>query len=292
MQNFNMCVNNKIIFRYKVILLFLVTLFPLELVAQEGFLLTELYLIKNPVVCVLLFVISIIFLYVSFLKEKFLFQGIGFILITPFHQNRIVKVDKKIKTLTEIVKYINSQELKIYSDSSKILFNHKGDTLHIEDKNEKNSILVNRRQHRKIMLFNGDVIDTGQFTLLHINTYFSQENVGKIRSLVVHPDTKRYNNYTQERLPTLEPVDKRKKTIYLTKNVTFIGASKMNDVVLKLNNVALRHAKIQKYGFKTYKILSINAPFGVYVNTQKFEKTYLKNNDLVHFDNVVYKFCV
>lgn len=256
---------------------------------MESFL---LYSNKNSSIFYVLVALSCILLYIpqkifNYIKKRKLF---GFILITPAKKVKFLPLTQDISNMVKVVDFfIQGEKIKVFSDNSKINVKHVGQDIWIEDHNLKNSILINRRKSRNFKLFEGDIIDMGELTLLFTN-YKGVTNKNKIYD---HFQTKVSNSQLQIMLDCacLVAESDKQPTFYLSKNIVYIGKSEINDLVIKSNYVASVHSKIENIADKFYiTSLGLDENHSIYVNGKKVEYTCLEHKDIISFNNVKYIF--
>jgi len=103
------------------------------------------------------------------------------------------------------------------------------------------------------------------------------------------PRNQRGNGKLLKSSASLIPLDSRKKTFFITKNITFIGRSETNDLIPKSNGVALRHTRIESVAGR-YKLTDLGSINGTFVNGRRIENRFLKDGDTVAFEAVKYTF--
>lgn len=218
-------------------------------------------------------------------------KSMGFLSITPLGHETFFEISEDITNMEPVVNALCDENTKVYSNLAKILLSEKSNSIVIEDKNFKNSILVNRRRSRKTLLYHGDIIDMGELTLMFIHP----NQKPRLHYIPSHYKTQhlvrnqRASGKILNTTPTLIPTDHRRKTFYLTKNITFIGRSDTNDLVTKTKSVSLKHAKVERISGK-HKLIDINSKYGTFVNGKRIEEKYLKHGDEISFEAVRYHF--
>ena len=214
----------------------------------------------------------------------------GFSLITPGKKQRFFPIVESVESMEPVVKALGDEGINIYSNVAKITLSHKPQGLFLEEKNYKISILVNRRRSRRCFLNDGDILDMGELTLLYHSPHPYRENrEDKEQAGHQIPRVKRVQGKPIKTYPSLIPADKRKKTFFLTQNLTFVGRSDMNDLVSKSKGMAPRHSKIEKVAGR-YKIIDLDTQGGTFVNGRRVEQKFLKDGDHISFESVKYLF--
>ena len=230
-----------------------------------------------------------------FLKIWFLAQRKrkkGFFSITPHRPQRFFLLDQDTKNMEPVVEKLADEQTNIYSNLSKLTLSVKQNGVLLEDKNYKISVLINRRRSRRCFLNDGAIIDMGELTLVFKSPHkknAKQEQRGKSVFGHLIPRARRANAKLLKDVPTLIPIDTRKKTFYLTKNITFIGRSEMNDLIPKSKSVSLMHSKIEKVGGR-FKLTDLNSANGTYINGRRIDSKYLREKDEISFESIKYVF--
>lgn len=216
----------------------------------------------------------------------------GFLSITPHRPQRFFPLDQKTINMDPVVEALADEHTSVYSNLSKLTLSVKKHTVFLEDKNYKISILVNRRRSRRCFLNDGDIIDMGELTLIFKSPHkrsAKQEQRGPFSSGHLIPRAKRTHARQLKNVPTLIPVDARKKTFYVTKNITFVGRSEMNDLIPKSKSISPMHAKIEKVGGR-FKIVDLGSANGTFVNGKRIDSKFLRENDAISFETIKYVF--
>ena len=216
----------------------------------------------------------------------------GFLSITTHRPHRFFSLDGDIKNMEPIVTALADEQTNVYSNLSKLTLSVKSTGVFLEDKNYKISILINRRRSRRCFLNDGDIIDMGELTLIYQcprKKNVKQEQKSSTTSGHLIPRARRAHAKLLKNCPTLVPVDTRKKTFYLTKNVTHIGRSEMNDLIPKSKSVSLMHSKIERVGGR-FKLVDLNSSNGTFVNGRRIDSKLLKEKDEISFESIKYVF--
>ena len=244
----------------------------------------------------LLFIIPILllgffFIFLSRFKQQPEKKNqLGFWSITPHKQNKFYPIDGDIQNMEPVVKMLADQSTNVYSNLSKITLTIKGNSVFLEEKNYKISILVNRRRSRRCFLYHGDILDMGELTLMFSSPEEKElRHDNKIQSSHLIPRLKKANTKLIRNCPTLIPLDNRKKTFYITKNLTLVGRSETNDLTPKSKAVSLYHSKIEKIAGR-YKINDLNTLSGTFVNGRRIETKFLRDGDSISFESIKYTF--
>ncbi|PCI23951.1 MAG: hypothetical protein COB67_12195 [SAR324 cluster bacterium] len=218
-------------------------------------------------------------------------RQLGFLAITPHRPNSFFALDENVDSMEKVVEALADDQTNVYSNLSKITLAVKPNGVFLEDKNYKISILVNRRRSRRCFLNDGDVLDMGELTLV----FHSPENDNvqadgkKQGSSHLIPRVRRAQGKLIRHSPSLIPADSRKKTFYLTKNITYIGRSENNDLVPKAKAVSLRHSKIERVAGR-FKLIDLGSIQGTFVNGRRVDTRFLRDGDEIAFESVKYTF--
>jgi hypothetical protein len=233
---------------------------------------------------------------VLFIIAKFSFNAkpkkeLGFLSITPHRSQKFFPINEKVGNMVAVVEALADEQTNVYSNLNKITLSLKSNGVYLEDKNYKISILINRRRSRRSFLNDGDILDMGELTIMFKTPhkrpvkYDSKEH----SSGQVIPRTRRVNGKILKNTPKLIPVEPREKTYYITKNLTFIGHSEMNDLVPKSKSVAPMHSRIERVSGK-YKLIDLSSQAGTFVNGRRIDTKMLRDGDEISFESVRYTF--
>lgn len=233
---------------------------------------------------------------ILFIAAKFRFNAkpekkLGFLSITPHRAQKFFTLDESIQNMVPVVEALADEQTNVYSNLNKITLAMKSNGVYLEDKNYKISILINRRRSRRSFLNDGDILDMGELTIMFKTPnkkpqkYESKEHT----SGHIIPRTRRVNGKILKNTPKLIPLEPREKTYYITKNLTFIGHSEMNDLVPKSKTVAPMHSRIERVSGK-YKLVDLNSQTGTFVNGRRIDTKMLRDGDEVAFESIKYTF--
>ncbi|MBU4015358.1 FHA domain-containing protein, partial [Patescibacteria group bacterium] len=89
--------------------------------------------------------------------------------------------------------------------------------------------------------------------------------------------------------PSLIPLDPRQKAFYITKNITLIGRSEMNDLIPKSKSVSPMHSKIERVSGK-YKLVDLSSTQGTFINGRRIDSRFLNDGDEISFESIKYTF--
>ncbi len=218
-------------------------------------------------------------------------KELGFLSITPHRQQRFFPIDEKVQNMVPVVEALADEQTNVYSNLNKITLSMKSNGVYLEDKNYKISILVNRRRSRRSFLNDGDILDMGELTIM-----FKTPNKRPVKfntkdqiSGHVIPRARRVNGKIIKNTPKLIPLEPREKTYYVTKNLTFIGHSEMNDLIPKSKAVSPMHSRIERISGK-YKLIDLSSQAGTFVNGRRIDTKMLRDGDEISFESVKYTF--
>lgn len=216
---------------------------------------------------------------------------LGFLSITPHRPQRFFPIDESVQNMVPVVDALADEQTNVYSNLNKITLTMKSNGVYLEDKNYKISILVNRRRSRRSFLNDGDILDMGELTIMFKtpNARPAKYNQKEHSSNHVIPRARRVNGKIIKNTPKLIPAEQREKTFYLTKNLTFIGHSEMNDLIPKSKAVSSMHSRIERISGR-YKLIDLNSQGGTFVNGRRIDTKILRDGDEVSFESVKYTF--
>jgi len=184
-------------------------------------------------------------------------------------------------TLALLSELDTQKEYRISGNLDRVhLHPHQGSFL-LEDKNYKNALLINRRRIHRTVLRDNDILDVGELTLLfrnaqHPQAEFVVEEGNKDVEIQV---PRKVEGPVRKGTPMLV-VRGSKQEIILIKNWITLGVSQGNDIILKGNQIAMRHAKITRVGGQ-YKIQNLSLQEGTTVNNRRVEQRFLRDGDEV-----------
>jgi pSer/pThr/pTyr-binding forkhead associated (FHA) protein len=218
-------------------------------------------------------------------------KQLGFVSITPQRPQKFFPLSDDIGNMVPVVESLADEQTNVYSNLNKITLTKKPSGVFLEDKNYKISILINRRRSRRSMLNDGDILDMGELTIM----FQSPDDRPSKREFQTHasghaiPRARRTNSRIIKNSPSLVPADPRQKTYYLTKNITLIGRSEMNDLIPKSKAVSPMHARIEKVAGK-YKLVDLGSSQGTFVNGRRIDSKFLHDGDEISFESIKYGF--
>ncbi|MDH5561790.1 MAG: FHA domain-containing protein [Deltaproteobacteria bacterium] len=236
--------------------------------------------------------VGIFFLFLSRYQQNSKKQSqIGFVSITPHRTHKFYPLDEQIQNMEPVVKALMDPKTNVYSNLSKITLTVKENSVFLEEKNYKISILVNRRRTRRCFLYHGDILDMGELTLMFTSPVEKplKTDIKVQKDNHIIPRARKTYGKILKNSPSLIPADNRKKTYYLTRNITFIGRSEMNDLTTKSRSASLRHSKIERVAGR-FKITDLKSGSGTFVNGRRIETKFLKDGDIVAFESIKFTF--
>lgn len=216
-------------------------------------------------------------------------KQIGFQILTPGEKFQSIPLEENSYALDFLSSIRTKGKLRLSANLEKVFLIAEQNSYFLEDKNYKNALLINRRRVRRTLLRHGDILDIGEMTLIFLNN--------------IDPPKPATELDIQDPVPVyfdkpLGPIRKKIGTLinmgmreeyYLVKNITFIGRSKTNNIVLNSSQIALRHAKIMRVGTQ-YKLVSLSNQEGTFVNRRRVEQRFLKEGDEISFENCQFRF--
>lgn len=239
-----------------------------------------------------LFFLSLLLFYVTrhlFFKRPQ--KALGFVSITPHRPQKFFALNETIHNMVPVVEELADEQTNVYSNLSKITLTMKPSGVFLEDKNYKISILINRRRSRRTMLNDGDILDMGELTIM----FQSPDSRNSKREYQPHTSghviqrARRTNSKILKSSPSLIPADPRQKTYYITKNITLIGRSEMNDLIPKSKAVSPMHSRIDKVAGR-YKLVDLSSFQGTFVNGRRIDARFLNDGDEISFESIKYTF--
>ena len=233
------------------------------------------------------FILSVVVLiYFIFKRSGSLSVRYGFLGLSPEIMEVFYSLDEDKLGFNWILDKIDDHNQKFYGDPTKITIEKKDKGCFINDENFKVTLFVNKRKHRKVYLKDGDYIELGNLSFLFINDLDSHHQGVRMESR--RQRIKNIEGKIPDNTPCLVSQDSQRKNIFLNKSITYIGKSESNDIVVKVKDLAMRHAMIKRISGK-YKLVDLNTG-NTFVNNKKADEKFLKHNDDILFDTVRYKF--
>lgn len=233
---------------------------------------------------------------ICFIRAKIRFNAkskkeLGFLCITPHRQQRFFPVDESVQNMVPVVEALADEQTNVYSNLNKITLSMKSNGVYLEDKNYKISILVNRRRSRRSFLNDGDILDMGELTIMFKTPHKRQTKYNTKEQSSSHAiqRARRVNGKIIKNTPKLIPQEPREKTYYVTKNLTLIGHSEMNDLIPKSKAVSPMHSRIERISGK-YKLIDLSSHSGTFVNGRRIDTKILRDGDEISFESVKYTF--
>ena len=217
-------------------------------------------------------------------------QEIGFQVLNQ-EEELFIPLDKNEYTLDFLSTLPWNTKFRLSSNLNRVHLTLQEQTYFLEDKNYKNALLVNRRRTHKVKLKEGDILDIGELTLLFQNPLSKKttnEIAEKDQNTIVPPYADRIKGPIRKGMGIL--IDEvTKQEFPLTKNIMYLGNSKMNDIVMKEDTIGARHAKIVKIG-KQFKFIDLGSPEGSSINYRKAEQRFLRTGDEIAISQYRFRF--
>ena len=233
--------------------------------------------------------ISYFFWYIKKPKPK-ISSVPGFKITNIGDQHNFVPLKSESQSLEFLGELEKSKKYRLSGNLNRVILTPHKNTFLLEDKNFKNALLINRRRlHRKI-LFNNDLLDIGEMVLLYSNNIFKDKiyhSESHLNYQSVYQLTKPKGSI-KKGIPFLN-VSGSREEIPIVRNLNTLGTSKMNDIVIESDEVALRHAKIYKVG-QSWKIQNLQNHENTFVNGRRIDHRFLKEGDEVALGDFIFKF--
>ena len=213
----------------------------------------------------------------------------GFAILTSGENFQFIPLNEKFYALDFLTSIKTKGNLRLSANLGKVVLTAEENSYFLEDKNYKNALLINKRRVRRTLLRHGDILDLGELTLIYLNhghPFVPLPMASKTPPAPIYYDKPQGPIRKQIGVLTDEG---RRQDYYLVKNITFIGRSKTNNIILDSPQIALRHAKIVKIGTQ-YKLHSLSNQEGSFVNRRRIEQRFLKDGDEVSFENYQLRF--
>lgn len=225
-------------------------------------------------------------------QEISIIEDTGFQIMTPGENFKFIELTEESYNLDFLTSIETHGKLRLSANLGKVLLKADQGSYFLEDKNYKNALLINRRRVRRTMLRHGDVLDIGEMTLIFLNRKKPVDEELKVEEQDKKPEVTIH--YDRPQGPIRKKIgmlvdESTRQEYYLTKNVTFIGRSKTNNLVLNSPSIALRHAKLIRVGIQ-YKLQSLSTHDGSFVNRRRIEQRFLRDGDELSFDNCRFRF--
>ena len=214
-----------------------------------------------------------------------------FKIINITEQSYFVPLRSEIQTLEFLSEIETQKKYRLSSNLNKVIMTPHKESFLLEDKNFKNALLINRRRSHRKILFNNDILDVGEMVLLYCNNIFDERKA--LDEKANHHQA--FSDYKPKGpIPKGSPIlaiAGCHQEIPLLRNINTLGTSNFNDIIIKSNEVALRHAKIYKVG-KSWKIQNIQNYETTMVNGRRIDQRVLKDGDEVSIGDFFFKFII
>ncbi|MBF0287955.1 MAG: FHA domain-containing protein [SAR324 cluster bacterium] len=213
----------------------------------------------------------------------------GFQIMTLGEDFQFIPLDQKSYFLDFLSTVKTKGNLRLSANLGKVTLTQEQGSYFLEDKNYKNALLINRRRVRRTLLRSGDILDIGELTLIYLHKTISSTpeiDDAEKNKILIYSD--KPLGPIRKKIGVL--IDERKRQEYhLVKNITFIGRSKTNNIILDNGEIAPRHAKIIRVG-NQYKLQSLSTQEGSFVNRRRVEQRFLRDGDELSFDTCRLRF--
>lgn len=223
---------------------------------------------------------------------------VGFQVLNPTEKDLFIPLEENQYTMDFLNDIPTHGNLRLSANLGKVYLTKSETSYFLEDKNYKNALLINRRRVRRTQLKDSDLLDIGEMTLIYRNHQAGQfmtqgrddeeEQTDSNKKEVIEVLVEKPKGPIRKGIPQLLQED-RKLEIPLMHNITYFGSSTYNNIILKGQNIAGKHAKISRIGSQ-YKIQDLGSQEGTYINGRRIEQRFLRDNDEIIIDSVKFKF--
>ena len=217
-------------------------------------------------------------------------SGPGFKLLNIDEKGVFIHLKPEEQTLEFLSEIKTCKKYRLSANLNRVTLTPYQNSFLLEDKNYKNALLINRRRSHRIVLTNNDILDVGEMVLLYQNPglSFDNLNLNLDESRGFHAKSSKIKGPVQKGTPILTFLVSNQQ-IPLIRNINTIGSSNSNDIVVKSNEVASRHAKIYKVG-KTWKIQNLHIHETTSVNGRRIDQRFLQDGDELTIGDVLIRF--
>jgi len=241
----------------------------------------------------LVFAGTVLFVFILWLLQKPKTKtpsGPGFQLLNIGEQGMFIPLKPEVQTLEFLSKINTGKKYRLSANLNRVTLTPHQNSFLLEDKNYKNALLINRRRSHRILLTNNDILDVGEMVLLYRSPDLSFNNLNRNLdgSLELPATSDKLKGPVQKGTPILTFLASQQK-IPLVRNLNTMGTSNSNDIVIKSNEVASRHAKIYKVA-ETWKIQNLHIHETTSVNGRRIDQRFLQDDDEVTLGDVLIRF--
>ena len=224
-------------------------------------------------------------------KPKFGTQfGVGFHLLNLGEQKTLIPLKSEIQTLEFLTQIQTIKKYRLSANLSRVTLTPHQNTFVLEDKNYKNALLINRRRSHRTVLCDNDVLDVGEMILIFRNNVVPAGSIHRPASKDLQlPIVGIIPKGPVQKMTPILTFSGSTQKIPLIRNLITIGSSNSNDIIVKGNEVALKHIKIYKVG-ASWKIQNLLTQETTKVNGRRIDQRFLQDGDEVTVGDSTFKF--
>ena len=214
----------------------------------------------------------------------------GFQLLNLGERKPFIPLKSEIQTLEFLTQIQTSKKYRLSANLSRVTLTPHQNTFVLEDKNYKNALLINRRRSHRTVLCDNDVLDVGDMILLFRNHVVPAGTIHRPASKDLQlPIVGIIPKGPVQKMTPILTFSGSTQKIPLIRNLITIGSSNSNDIIVKGNEVALRHVKIYKVG-ASWKIQNLLTQETTTVNGRRIDQRFLQDGDEVTVGDSTFKF--
>ncbi|MBT7809889.1 MAG: FHA domain-containing protein [Deltaproteobacteria bacterium] len=216
--------------------------------------------------------------------------GVGFHLLNLGEQKTLIPLKSEIQTLEFLTQIQTSKKYRLSANLSRVTLTPHKNTFVLEDKNYKNALLINRRRSHRTVLCDNDVLDVGEMILIFRNNVVPAGSIHRPASKDLQlPIVGIIPKGPVQKMTPILTFSGSTQKIPLIRNLITIGSSNSNDIIVKGNEVALKHVKIYKVG-ASWKIQNLLTQETTTVNGRRIDQRFLQDGDEVTVGDSTFKF--
>ena len=216
--------------------------------------------------------------------------GVGFHLLNLGEQKTLIPLKSEIQTLEFLTQIQTSKKYRLSANLSRVTLTPHKNTFVLEDKNYKNALLINRRRSHRTVLCDNDVLDVGEMILIFRNNVVPAGSIHRPASKDLQlPIVGIIPKGPVQKMTPILTFSGSTQKIPLIRNLITIGSSNSNDIIVKGNEVALKHVKIYKVG-ASWKIQNLPTQETTTVNGRRIDQRFLQDGDEVTVGDSTFKF--
>ncbi|MBT4630433.1 MAG: FHA domain-containing protein [Deltaproteobacteria bacterium] len=216
--------------------------------------------------------------------------GVGFHLLNLGEQKTLIPLKSEIQTLEFLTQIQTSKKYRLSANLSRVTLTPHKNTFVLEDKNYKNALLINRRRSHRTVLCDNDVLDVGEMILIFRNNVVPAGSIHRPASKDLQlPIVGIIPKGPVQKMTPILTFSGSTQKIPLIRNLITIGSSNSNDIIVKGNEVALKHVKIYKVG-PSWKIQNLLTRETTTVNGRRIDQRFLQDGDEVTVGDSTFKF--